>query len=59
MDGEWVKKMLGDIGVDVSRVGVLETEVRLHTSASDSHTENVGHGSGAYTACGRWRELYW
>lgn len=29
-DGKWVREMLSDNGVDVSRVGVLDSEVRPH-----------------------------
>lgn len=34
LDGQWVRDMLSENGVDVSRVGVLDNEVRINSEFS-------------------------
>jgi len=55
-DGEWVKKMLGSNGVDVTRVGVVDEEVSLHGTRPVELIE--GDWKSCDSASGRWREFY-
>lgn len=54
-DGVWVKEMLKDSGVDVSRVGVLDDEVSdCYRLKKRDELSGSGDWSSAYSTSCRW-----